>query len=313
MKKISTKSFLLLLLTAVIWGTAFVAQSAGTDYAGPFTFNAVRSAMGGLVLIPCIYFLDRGKKKRGEQVVSDRKALLKGGVLCGVVLFIASNLQQIGIQYTTAGKAGFITALYIVIVPIMGIFLKKFAGLKVWMGVLLAAVGLYFLCITDSLKIGMGDIYILVCAICFAVHILVIDYYSPLVDGVKMSCIQFLVCAVLSAVPMFLFESPQTESILAGWLPLVYAGVMSCGVAYTLQIVGQRGADPTIVSLILSLEAVVSVLAGFLILGERLSSREFIGCILMFAAIILAQLPEREKKKTASENRDSLSPSDACE
>jgi len=296
MKKMTTKSALLLLLTATIWGIAFVAQSAGSDYAGPFTFNAIRTIMGGVVLIPCIYFLDKGKKKRSEMIASDQKNLITGGILCGVVLFIASNLQQIGIAYTTAGKAGFITALYIVLVPMMGIFLKKITGLKIWLGVLLAAVGLYFLCMNEGFSIGIGDIYLLMGAACFAVHILVIDYYSPKVDGVKMSCIQFFVCGILSAVPMLLFETPRIGSLVSGWIPLVYAGVMSCGVAYTLQIVGQRDADPTIASLILSLESVVSVLAGFLILGERLSIREGIGCILMFAAIILAQLPEQERQ-----------------
>jgi len=296
MKKMTTKSALLLLLTATIWGIAFVAQSAGSDYAGPFTFNAIRTIMGGVVLIPCIYFLDKGKKKRGEMIASDQKTLITGGILCGVVLFTASNLQQIGIAYTTAGKAGFITALYIVLVPMMGIFLKKITGLKIWLGVLLAAVGLYFLCMNEGFSIGIGDIYLLMGAACFAVHILVIDYYSPKVDGVKMSCIQFFVCGILSAVPMLLFETPRIGSLVSGWIPLVYAGVMSCGVAYTLQIVGQRDADPTIASLILSLESVVSVLAGFLILGERLSIREGIGCILMFAAIILAQLPEQERQ-----------------
>jgi len=297
MKKVKTKSALLLLLTAIIWGAAFVAQSAGADYAEAFSFTSIRSFVGGVVLIPCIFLFDRGRKKRGETAVhSDKKTLMTGGVLCGILLFIASSMQQIGIEYTTAGKAGFITALYIVIVPIMGIFLKKYVGIQVWIGVILAAAGLYFLCITESFSIGTGDMYILLCAVCFSVHILVIDHYSPKVDGVKMACIQFFVCSILSAVPMILFENPQLDRLLEGWLPIAYAGVMSCGVAYTLQIVGQRDSDPTIASLILSLEAVVSVLAGFLLLDERLTVREGIGCVLMFAAIILAQLPGKEKK-----------------
>ena len=293
MKRVNSKSVILLLLTAVIWGTAFVAQSAGTDYAEAFTFNCIRSFMGGIVLIPCIYFLDRGQKKRNEVKHQDSKTLIIGGILCGVLLFIASNLQQIGIQYTTAGKTGFITALYIVLVPVLGLVLRKYVGLQVWMGVLLAALGLYLLCITERFSIGAGDGYILACAVCFSIHILVIDYFSPKVDGVKMSCIQFFVCGLLSSVPMFVWESPDPKLLLQGWFPLVYTGVMSCGIAYTLQIVGQRNMDPTIASLILSLEAVISVLAGFFILGERLTLREMAGCILMFAAIILAQLPKK--------------------
>lgn len=296
MKKMNKKSGILLLLTAVIWGTAFVAQSAGADYTGAFTFNCIRSIMGGLVLLPFIFFTKR-RSGQAEMIRKPAEAsfLLKGGVLCGILLFAASNLQQIGIQYTTAGKAGFITALYIVIVPILGVFLKKYVGIRVWFSVAIAAVGLYFLCITETFSIGIGDLYILVCAVCFSLHILTIDYFSPRVDGVKMACIQFFICGLLSGVLMLIFEKPQLDMLLAGWFPIVYAGVMSSGVGYTLQIVGQKNIDPTIASLILSLEAVISVLAGFVFLGERLSVREGIGCVLMFTAIILAQLPDTKR------------------
>ena len=198
-----------------------------------------------------------------------------------------------GIQYTTAGKAGFITAFYIVFVPVLGIFLKKAAGWKVWMSVFLALIGLYFLCIKEGFSIGKGDIMIFACALVFAVHILVIDYFSPRTDGVKMSCIQFLVCGILSGLPALLFESPDLAGILAAKVPILYAGVMSCGVAYTLQIVGQKNMNPTVASLILSLESCISVIAGWLILGQNLSSREIFGCVLMFGAIILAQLPQK--------------------
>lgn len=292
----------MLLLTATIWGVAFVAQSVGMDYIGPFTFNAVRNAIGGLVLLPCIALLRRtGDGKGGipqderKAVSENRKNLLLGGICCGVMLFVASNLQQIGIQYTTVGKAGFITAMYIVLVPILSIFLGKKAGIKIWAAVVLSVAGLYILCMTGGrFSLQKGDLLVLLSAFAFSVHILVIDHFAPLADGVKMSCIQFFVCALLSAVCMWLFEEPDMGAILQAWIPVLYAGVLSCGVAYTLQIVGQRGMNPTVASLILSLESVISLIAGWVILGQALSAREISGCVLMFAAIILAQLPERK-------------------
>ena len=295
MKKTEWKSPALLFLTAVVWGVAFVAQSVGMDYVGPFTFNCIRCLIGAVVLVPCIWFLD-GWKQRPDGASCGResaRALLAGGICCGLALFVASNLQQIGIQYTTVGKAGFITALYIVMVPVFGIFLKKRAGIRVWVSVALAVAGLYLLCITDRLALGKGDILVLLCAVVFAVHILVVDHFSAKADGVRMSCIQFLVCGLLSGVCMLITEHPEMRLILQAWQPILYAGVFSCGVGYTLQIVGQKGTDPTVASLILSLESVVSVLAGWLLLGQRLSVRELGGCALMFAAILLAQMPER--------------------
>lgn len=312
MKKTSWKSPLLLFLTAVIWGVAFVAQSVGMEYVGPFTFNFVRCIIGGFVLIPCIFLLDRLKEKDAHgtdgkhgpvqaggqnaapQAAGSRRELVVGGICCGAALFVASNLQQFGIQYTTVGKAGFITALYIVIVPVIGIFLKKTTGIKIWFSVVLAVAGLYLLCITDGFSIGFGDALVLLCAAAFSIHILIIDYFSPKVDGVQMSCIQFFVCGVLSGIGMLLFEKLDFGAILHAWMPILYAGVMSCGVAYTLQIVGQKDMDPTVASLILSLESVVSVLAGWLLLGQSLSVRELSGCVLMFAAIILAQIPRKQ-------------------
>ena len=320
MKKTEWKSPALLFLTAVVWGVAFVAQSVGMDYVGPFTFNCIRCLIGAVVLVPCIWFLD-GWKQRPDGASCGREsagapdgascgresagapsgasdgshALLAGGICCGLALFVASNLQQIGIQYTTVGKAGFITALYIVMVPVFGIFLKKRAGIRVWVSVALAVAGLYLLCITDRLALGKGDILVLLCAVVFAVHILVVDHFSAKTDGVRMSCIQFLVCGLLSGVCMLITEHPEMRLILQAWQPILYAGVFSCGVGYTLQIIGQKGTDPTVASLILSLESVVSVLAGWLLLGQRLSVRELGGCALMFAAILLAQLPERRQ------------------
>ncbi len=295
-----TKNAVILVLTAFIWGTAFVAQSVGMDYLGPFTFNGVRSIIGGAALLPCIAVLKmlngKGEKEvRGGGVRDERKNLILGGIACGLLLFGASSLQQIGIQYTTAGKAGFITACYIVIVPVLGIFLKKKTGWKVWAAVIIALAGLYFLCMTEKFSVGKGDVLIFFCALVFSVHILVIDYFSPKVDGVKMSCIQFFVCGIASMPFMFLLETPRIGAMIRGWMPLLYAGVLSCGVAYTLQIIGQKNVNPAVASLILSLESCFSVLAGWVVLGEQLSVRESIGCVLMFAAIILAQLPEKKE------------------
>lgn len=294
------KNAFMLILTAFIWGTAFVAQSVGMDYLGPFTFNGVRSLIGGVALIPYIWILQKLNDK-SDPVTEERnrKDLLIGGISCGVLLFAASSLQQVGIQYTTAGKAGFITAFYIVFVPVLGIFLGKKTGWKVWTAVILALAGLYFLCITEKFTIGKGDIFLFACALVFSLHILVIDYFSPKVEGVKMSCIQFLVCGIISLPFMFLLEIPKMGAIVDAAWPLLYAGVLSCGVAYTLQIIGQKNVNPAIASLILSLESCFSVLAGWVILGEKLSVRESIGCILMFAAIILAQLPDKKDKEMA--------------
>lgn len=296
--KMKLGNVLLLALTAFIWGTAFVAQSVGMDYIGPFTFNGIRSFIGALTLVPCILVQKRfnGKDKKTAHNTSaaereDKKALIVGGVLCGILLFVSSSLQQIGIKYTSAGKAGFITACYIVIVPLIGIFIKKTSGWKIWSAVALALAGLYCLCITDGFSVGKGDVLVFLCAIGFSAHIMVIDYFSPKVNGVVLSWIQFLVCGVASLPFMFSLEQPDMEAILSAWLPLLYAGVLSCGVAYTLQIIGQRNVNPTVASLILSLESCFSVLAGWIILHESLSIKESVGCVLMFAAIILAQLP----------------------
>ena len=284
----------MLFVTAFIWGTAFVAQSVGMDYLGPFGFNGIRSLIGGVALLPCIYILGKINKNSNEK--GDVKTLAAGGICCGLALFAASSMQQIGIQYTTAGKAGFITAFYIVLVPVFGIFLGKKTGWKIWLAVALALAGLYFLCITESFSVGRGDIYVFIGALLFTVHILVIDYFAPRTDGVKMSCIQFFVAGILSMFPMAAFETTTVEGIMRSWGPLLYAGVLSCGVAYTLQIIGQKNMNPTVASLILSLESCISVLAGWAILGEQLSVREGVGCILMFAAIVLAQIPEKQSK-----------------
>lgn len=319
MNKFILRQSLLLFLTAVIWGVAFVAQSAGMDYVGPFTYNGTRCILGGLVLLPCIALLDRiqpasqGGDVRTAQDSStpekkenrwNNRALLMGGLCCGLILFTASNFQQFGIQYTSVGKAGFITAMYILLVPLMGLFIHKKVGVKVWIGVAFAVCGLYLLCMKNGFQLEKGDMLVLVCAFIFALHILVIDYFSPKVDGVRMSCIQFWVCGILSFLCAFLLEKPDINGIIAAWQPVCYGGVMSCGVAYTLQIVGQKDMNPTVASLILSLESVVSVVAGFLILHQTMSRRELLGCLFMIVAIVLAQLPNRGGQCMIEEDKE---------
>ncbi len=299
MKKTQIRNSLLLLLTATIWGTAFVAQSVGMDYVEPFTFTCVRSIIGGIVLIPCIWFLRKWKGNDSADRPLVTKTEWVGGICCGLALFAASNFQQFGILHTTVGKAGFITALYVVIVPIMGLFFKKRVSIVIWLCVVLSVIGLYLLCMTEgSFALAYGDLLVLICAILFSVHIMVIDYFSPKGDGVVISCIQFFVCGLLSGIVMLFVENPQIGNILAAKMPILYAGVLSSGVAYTLQIVGQKDMNPTVASLILCLESVVSALAGWLILNEALSTRELFGCVLMFAAIVLAQVPIPVKKKS---------------
>ena len=309
MNKFILRQSLLLLIATIVWGVAFVAQSVGMDYVGPFTFLASRSYLGFVVLLPVISVMDRARKKAPADENDERqygwnnKILITGGIVCGTVLMVASSLQQIGIQYTSVGKAGFITTMYIIFVPLISIFLKKRAGLKVWISVVLAVAGLYLLCMTESIQFQYGDLMVLLCAVAFSFHILVIDHFSPKIDGVKMSCIQFLVCALLSTVFMFIFEKPSFADILQAWKPILYAGVMSSGVGYTLQIVGQRGMNATVAALIMSLESVVSVLAGFLLLEEILTARELFGCLLMFIAIVLTQLPEKQVQLSEKQER----------
>ena len=305
-----------LFLTAMIWGAAFVAQSVSMDYLGPFTFICLRSVIGGLFLIPVIIVLD-GIRKKSQNESADvvnsenilhieteekqrlswkNKQLIEGGIVCGIFLFFANCFQQTGIQYTTVGKAGFITTFYIIIVPLIGLFFKKYCGILTWIGVVVALAGLYFLCITQKLTIQRGDALILCCSVLYAGQILAIDHYNPFVDGVKMSCIQFLTGGILGAVFMLLFENPSIAMILSAAGPILYTGIMSTGVGYTLQIVGQKGLNPTVAALILSLESVFSALSGYLFLHQVLTTRELIGCALMFIAIVLAQLPDIRRK-----------------
>lgn len=311
MKKRQIRNSLLLFLTATIWGSAFVAQSVAMDLIGPFTFVCVRNLIGAGVLLPVIWFMNRGREKAlrsredfragapdgalREQSGS-RKDLILGGICCGFFLFTASMAQQIGIMHTSVGKAGFLTACYILIVPVLGIFTGKKCGKLVWLGVVFALVGLYLLCMTEKLTIGTGDVWVLACAVLFSFHIMTIDHFVVKADGVKMSCIQFFVCGILGLVFMMILEHPQITDIVQAWQSILYAGVLSSGVGYTLQIVGQKDMNPTVASLIMSLESVMSVVAGFIALHEVLTGRELLGCLLMFCAIILAQLPEKQKE-----------------
>ena len=283
-------------LAAFIWGTAFVAQSVGADYVEPFTFNAARSVIAFLFLL--ILCLVRRKIQKGivESATKSWKDLAIGGTCCGVALTVATNLQQKGLETTTSGKAGFITALYIVIVPILSIFLKKKAPRAIWLSVVLAVAGLYCLCITEDFTITSGDFYILLCALCFSVHILVIDHFTQKVDGVELSCVQFLMVTVLSAIGMLATETPSVEALKMCVGPILYLGILSSGVAYTLQILAQKDSNPTVVSLLLSLESVFAVLAGAVILHDRMSGKEYLGCVLMLVAVVLAQLPEKAPK-----------------
>lgn len=293
---------LLLLLASLIWGTAFVAQSVGMEHIGPFTFMAARSIIGALSLVPVI-LLQNARKKRLDQPVKmsagSKRSLLRGGILCGLLLTVAANLQQAALLYTTTGKAGFLTALYILLVPIAGIFMGRRVVPAIWLAIAVAAIGLYLLSVQSSLTIDPADLLLIACAFVFTGHILAVDHYSPKVSGVALSCLQFLVAGLLSSVMMFLFESPSVPDLLASALPLLYVGVLSSGVAYTLQIMGQRLTTPAVASLIMSGEAIFALVGGMLILGERMTGREALGSALMFIAIIgaqLAQIPKKEKK-----------------
>ena len=289
------RSSLCLLAAALIWGSTFVAQSVAMDLMEPYIYNASRFLLGFLVLLPVALFV--GKKDplavnySGQRRPESRRLLFRGGICCGLCLFFAGSFQQVGIQYTTAGKAGFITALYIILVPLFGLFLKKKCSVLIIPAVILAVIGFYLLCIHEGFSINKGDAIVLGCSFVFAAHILFVDHYSPLVNPIQLSCVQFLVAGLLSLIPAFLLETPSWKAILTCWFPIAYAGVLSAGVAYTLQIIGQRGLHPAVAALIMSLESVVSALTGWLILGDVLTRKELLGCILVFSAVVLAQLP----------------------
>ena len=301
MKKRLIRQNALPILAALIWGTAFVAQAVATPYVPPFAFNAIRSLIAAAVLLPVARAFDRAAVRRGTPPApSDRKNLWLGGFLCGVFLAAAANLQQAAIAETTAGKAGFITALYTVLVPVLGVFLKKRTPLKTWLSVAIAVGGLWLLCFLPGtrLELRTADAYLLLCAFFFACQIHCIDRFGVGVDGIRLSCVQFLTTGLLSAALSAVFETLLWQNLLRCVWPILYCALFSSCVAYTLQIISLKDADdPTIPSLLYSLESVFSVLAGAIILGDRLSGREYLGCALMLAAVVLAQLPAFSRRK----------------
>lgn len=284
----------MLFAAALIWGTAFVFQSLGVNAVGPFTLSAARMLLGGLVLLPVIAIF--GRKFDALSV--------KAGIICGIVLTLGSNLQQTGIMTTSAGKAGFITALYIVIVPLLSIFLRKKISRRVWLCVMIAVLGFYMLCVKEDFSVARGDLIILCASVCFSAHILCIDYYSDReADGIVMSCVQFLTVSVISGVLMVLFEEPSVSGLIEAKWSILYLGICSSGIAYTLQILGQQRTQATIGTLIMSLESVFAALAGWLFLHEHMSAKELLGCLLVFTAVIIAQLPGHKKKNEGTHGK----------
>ena len=301
-----TKNSMLLMLCALIWGTAFVAQSAGSGM-GAFSFLAGRSWMAVLVLLPTVKAFDalhhrQGKPDGKPKTAAERKLLLKAGLMCGTLLFLASAAQQLGITLDpSTAKAGFLTAMYVVLVPVFGLFFRRRVSLPVWIAVALSVGALYLLCIKGSFSLAPGDLLVLVCAICFSVHILVIDHFTATCDGVKLSCLQFLFAGTWSTILALFFDTISFQVLLDCIWPLLYVGVFSCGVGYTLQILAQKGSNPTVVTILLSLESVFAVIAGAVVLHQQMTAREYLGCVLMFAAVILAQIPMPQKKEAKAE------------
>lgn len=294
--KIKCKGEILLLITAFIWGFAFVAQSKGMEHIGPFSFNVFRFLLGSITLFVYLVVRYLSSKKENRKPLFTKTSLI-GGLCCGIFLFIAASLQQYGIQYTSAGKAGFVTALYMLFVPIISLFLKKKVPWNTWISIIIGLIGLYFLCIKKGFSISSGDIYIFACAFIFAFHILCVDYFSQKADGIQMSCIQFGVATFLSLIPMLWKENIAFESIMNAKWSILYAGVLSCAIAYTLQILGQKSTNPSIASLLMSLESVFAVIGGMIILDEVLSFKEWIGCILIFIAVVFSQIKIKKQNK----------------
>lgn len=302
-KSNNLRSSVYLSFTAVIWGIAFVFQSMGNNYMGAFTFTASRYLIGGLMLVPIVLIkYNHPSFLADSDEIPVKKAPVKltaiGGVLCGVALCSASVVQQFGIKYTTVGKAGFITTLYIILTPIIGLFIGKKCRFTVWIGAVAAVFGLYLLCITESFSLSQGDALVMICAVLFSIHILLIDYFAPKTNSVLLSCIQFFVSAIISGILAFCFEQPTLSQLRDGLIPILYAGIMSSGVAYTLQILGQRNFNPTVAAMIMSMESVVSALAGYaayrmgwLSQNQTLSAVQILGCAIMLAAVIFVQLP----------------------
>ena len=291
---------LLLTLTAMIWGTAFVGQRVGMESIEPFTFTAARMALAAVAVGMVSLIIDRKKPDSENRVIEREKQITRytliGGLCCGVFLTAGSLFQQVGVVYTSAGKAGFITAMYMLLVPVINfLFFKKRNSLRVWLAVLVGVAGMYLLCMTEGFSLTKGDTLVLICAFMFSGHILCCDYFAPRGKAITISAIQFAVTSLISAIFAFLFEEPSWAKVVSAMIPILYCGLISGGVGYTLQIVAQKYTDPTIASLLMSLESVFAVIAGALLLGERMSGRELLGCMVMFAAIVLVQIPEKKK------------------
>ncbi len=291
MTKIQLKANMLLLLTAAIWGLAFVAQKVGAEHVGAFTFNGIRFALGSISLVPLILFFNKKKGKLDENSdESSLKPTIKAGIIAGCALFIATSLQQMGVMDTTAGKAGFITGLYMVIVPLLGLFLKQKVNKSTWIGIVIAVIGLYLLSINEDFSISKGDLLVLIGTVGWAVHILLIDNFTKKIDPIKLSSIQFATCSILSLVMAIIFEDINMVDISAAIVPILYGGLLSVGVAYTLQVVAQKNAKPSHAAILLSMESVFGAIGGAMFLGERIGARGLAGCFLIFIAIIISQL-----------------------
>jgi len=284
------KSNILLLITAMIWGFAFVAQRSGMDYVGPFTFNAVRFTLGGISLFPILLMYNRRKFKNESLLpLSSNKILLKGGIIAGIILFFGASFQQGGMVYTTAGKAGFITGLYIILVPILGIMFKQKTSAAIWLGAVVALVGLYLLSVDENLSIDLGDLLVLASAFFWGFHVLVISRYSPKTDPIQLAFFQFMLCAFFSLIASVIIETTTLQKLLDAAVPILYAGVVSVGIAYTLQVVAQQEAHPSHAAIIMSLEAVFAVIGGWIVLDESIPLRGLIGCGLMLTGMIISQ------------------------
>lgn len=298
MTKTQLKANILLLLTAAIWGLAFVAQKVGAEHVGAFTYNGIRFALGSISLIPLILFLNKKKGENEKTKNNDRDSLkltVKAGIIAGCALFIATSLQQMGVMGTTAGKAGFITGLYMVIVPILGLFLKQKVNKSTWLGIVIAIIGLYLLSINEDFSISNGDLLVLIGSVGWAIHILLIDNFTKKIDPLKLSSVQFATCSILSLVMAIIFEDINMVGISGAMVSILYGGLLSVGVAYTLQVVAQKNAKPSHAAILLSMESVFGALGGAMFLGERIGARGLVGCILIFIAIIISQLKPSEK------------------
>jgi drug/metabolite transporter (DMT)-like permease len=308
MEKKTLRSDIMLLLTSAIWGFAFVAQLKGMEYIGPYLYNAIRFALGSVSLLPLIYFLNRKNSGKKKSSLLGKKGIFLAGLLSGSVLFLGASLQQVGLQYTTAGKAGFITGLYVILVPIIGILLKHKTGVPTWIGALLAAVGLYFISVRGDFSISKGDLLILACSVFFALHVLTIDHFSKKIEPVLLASIQFAWCALFSILVAIVREPILLDSILSATVPILYGGLGSVGTAYTLQVIAQKDAPPAHSAIIMSLESVFAVIGGIIFLAEGMTTRGYMRCALMLAGMLASQWDVIFRKKIKSSEKILFSP-----